>query len=123
MVEVAHRFVDAGAAAFFSSHPHTIQGLETYRNKSIIYYGLGNFVYDQMFRVDTSTGLIVDLTIRGGGSSFFALHGIEIEDSVHLGPDQGSNPEDLSLDHRPGRSRILPTGWVLPITIALVQHL
>lgn len=44
-VEFAHKVVDAGADLVIGHHPHVLQGIETYRDK-IILYSLGNFVFD-----------------------------------------------------------------------------
>ncbi len=43
--EYAHKVIDAGADLVLGHHPHVIQGIETYRNKLIL-YSLGNFVFD-----------------------------------------------------------------------------
>jgi len=44
-VAAAHAAIDAGAALVLGSHPHVLQGLETYKGGLII-YSLGNFVFD-----------------------------------------------------------------------------
>lgn len=52
-----HRFIDAGATIVFGSHAHVPQGYELYKH-GVVFYGLGNFVYDTMAeRVTTSTRL------------------------------------------------------------------
>ena len=43
----AHRMVDAGAHLVVGSHPHVIQGHETYKGRSI-FHSLGNFVFRQI---------------------------------------------------------------------------
>lgn len=96
-IEVAHACIDAGATGVLSSHPHTIQGMELYRGRPII-YGLGNFVYDQMFSVDTSTGTFVDFTIRGSTFVGMRVHGIQIIDYVQ--PRLMSPGEHASLMDR-----------------------
>lgn len=60
--ELAHRFIDAGADAVIGSHPHIVQEKEGYAGK-MIYYSLGNLVFDQYFREDTMRGLLVRMTI------------------------------------------------------------
>ena len=77
-IDVAHASIDAGAAAVVSSHPHTIQGMEIYDGKPIL-YGIGNFVYDQMFSVDTRQGYVLDLTFRGSQVVGLRVHPVEIE--------------------------------------------
>lgn len=78
-VETAHRSIDAGASCVISSHPHTIQGWEIYNGKPI-FHGIGNFIYDQMFSVDTRQGYVLELTFRGNNVAGFRIHGVEIED-------------------------------------------
>lgn len=77
-IETAHRSIDAGASCVISSHPHTIQGWEVYNGKPI-FHGIGNFIYDQMFSVDTRQGYVLELTFRGGDVVGFRVHGVEIE--------------------------------------------
>lgn len=78
-IETAHASIDAGANLVVSSHPHTIQGWESYNGKPI-FYGIGNFIYDQMFSVDTRQGYVLELTFRGKDVIGFRIHGHEIED-------------------------------------------
>ena len=63
MRERAHAFIDRGADLVIGSHPHVVQEKEEYRGK-MIYYSLGNFVFDQYFRRDTSRGLAVRVTVQ-----------------------------------------------------------
>lgn len=42
--EMAHRYIDAGADLVVASHPHVLQGFETYKGKWIA-YSLGNFIF------------------------------------------------------------------------------
>ena len=44
-VELAHQFIDEGADVIIGSHPHVLQGVESYRGKTIA-YSLGNFVFN-----------------------------------------------------------------------------
>jgi poly-gamma-glutamate synthesis protein (capsule biosynthesis protein) len=78
-IDVAHASIDAGASAVVSSHPHTIQGMEIYSGKPIL-YGIGNFIYDQMFSVDTRQGYLLDMTFRGGTVVGLRVHPVEIEE-------------------------------------------
>ncbi len=58
---LAHELIDAGADAIIGSHPHVVQETEEYKGK-MIYYSLGNFVFDQYFRAETQKGLLVAVT-------------------------------------------------------------
>ena len=51
--EQAHQIIDAGADVIFGSHPHVVEPMEEYKGK-IIFYSLGNFVFDQLFSEKTS---------------------------------------------------------------------
>lgn len=57
---LAHSFVDQGADLIIGSHPHVTQEKEIYKDK-IIYYSLGNFVFDQYFEEETKKGLLVKI--------------------------------------------------------------
>lgn len=45
-IDLAHLLVDSGATTVFGHHPHVIQPMEVYK-KSVIFYSLGNFIFDQ----------------------------------------------------------------------------
>jgi poly-gamma-glutamate capsule biosynthesis protein CapA/YwtB (metallophosphatase superfamily) len=56
--DLAHRFIDAGADLVIGSHPHVLQGFETYKGKWIA-YSLGNFVFSTTTLSKTSeTGIL-----------------------------------------------------------------
>lgn len=61
----AHDFVDAGADVIIGTHPHVIQPIEEYNGK-MIYYSLGNFIFDQYFSVDTQQGLNIAIFLEKG---------------------------------------------------------
>jgi poly-gamma-glutamate synthesis protein (capsule biosynthesis protein) len=62
---LARRFIDAGADLVVGSHPHVVQDKETYRGK-MIYYSLGNFVFDQYNDKDACRGLALRVRIDPG---------------------------------------------------------
>jgi poly-gamma-glutamate synthesis protein (capsule biosynthesis protein) len=66
MRQLAHSFVDAGAAIVIGSHPHVVQEHEMHNGKDI-YYSLGNFVFDQYFNEDVRSGLLVRVTFDKTG--------------------------------------------------------
>lgn len=63
LVDLAHRFVDAGADLVIGSHPHVVTRHEEYKDKHI-YYSLGNFIFDQYFDENVKKGLAVKVTIN-----------------------------------------------------------
>lgn len=61
--EFARAAIDAGADIVVGHHPHWPQIFEFYQDKPII-YSLGNFVFDQMWSLETRQGLMLKLTWR-----------------------------------------------------------
>lgn len=56
-------FIDAGADLIVGSHSHTVQPREAYRGK-MIYYSLGNFIFDQSGREETRRGLALKVKVN-----------------------------------------------------------
>lgn len=79
VVAAAHAAIDAGATMVVTNHPHIIQGMEVYAGRPII-YSVGNFIFDQMFSVDTREGFILEITLDGPDVVGIRLRGVEIED-------------------------------------------
>jgi poly-gamma-glutamate synthesis protein (capsule biosynthesis protein) len=50
--------IDVGVDLIIAHHPHVVQEVELYKNK-LIFYSLGNFIFDQYFSKDTQQGLTV----------------------------------------------------------------
>jgi len=70
--EMAKAFIDAGADVIIGHHPHCIQGVETYKN-GIIFYSLGNFIFDQDWSLQTRQGLALEMTVSALGWQNAAL--------------------------------------------------
>ncbi len=60
--KLAYQIIEAGADLIAGHHPHVVQDIEIYRGK-IIFYSLGNFIFDQCFSLETQEGLAVGLEI------------------------------------------------------------
>jgi poly-gamma-glutamate capsule biosynthesis protein CapA/YwtB (metallophosphatase superfamily) len=63
-VEFARAAIDAGARVVAGHHPHVVQGWER-RGPGVIFYSLGNLVFDQFQRVETQHGLLADIVFSG----------------------------------------------------------
>ncbi len=63
-VRFAHAAIDAGATLVIGHHPHVIQPEERYRG-GIIFYSLGNFVFDQFQRQATQHSEIAEVDFLG----------------------------------------------------------
>ena len=62
-IELSHKCIDEGADMVIGSHPHVIQKVESYNGK-LIFYSLGNFVFDQS-NPDTHPPLMVEMQLIG----------------------------------------------------------
>lgn len=60
--KLAHQLIEAGADLIIGHHPHVVQNIEKYQGK-LIFYSLGNFIFDQYFSPATQQGLAVGLEI------------------------------------------------------------
>ncbi len=73
----AHEMIDAGVDIIIGTHPHVIQPIEMYTGK-IIFYSLGNFVFDQYFSLETMQGLLLKLEIEKNSEA--------VSGNIHLMP-------------------------------------
>lgn len=78
-VAFAHAAIENGADLVIGHHPHWPQVWETYLDKPII-YSLGNLVFDQMWSLETSQGLVARLSWQNGGWGKIELIPIKIRD-------------------------------------------
>ncbi|MDP3970430.1 MAG: CapA family protein [bacterium] len=85
--ELAHDMIDAGADVIFGHHPHVVQEIEEYEGK-IIFYSLGNFIFDQYFSQDTQQELAVE----------FNLSPDEIIYTLHPLQSVNSQPAEMTGD-------------------------
>jgi poly-gamma-glutamate synthesis protein (capsule biosynthesis protein) len=60
--ETAELFAENGARVIIGSHPHVVLKSEYIRD-TLVYYSLGNFIFDQYWNADVSRGLAVLLHI------------------------------------------------------------
>jgi poly-gamma-glutamate synthesis protein (capsule biosynthesis protein) len=63
-VDLAHAALDAGADLVIGDHAHWPKGIEVYEGKPI-FYGVGNFLFDQSWSEETSTGIFAEITLYG----------------------------------------------------------
>ena len=70
--KLAHKFIDSGADLIIGTHPHVIQEIELYKNK-LIFYSLGNLIFDQYFSKETQEGLMVGLGKENTKSVYYII--------------------------------------------------
>jgi poly-gamma-glutamate synthesis protein (capsule biosynthesis protein) len=63
-IDFAHAVIDCGATVVIGHHPHVIQPDERYK-AGLIFYSLGNFVFDQYQREATQHGEVVQISFIG----------------------------------------------------------
>lgn len=61
--EKARAFIDVGADVVLGAHPHVVEPIEIYNNK-VIFYSLGNFIFDQAANAPTGRGLAVKIYLK-----------------------------------------------------------
>lgn len=76
-VAFARAAIDAGARIVAGHHPHVIQPVERYRD-GVIFYSLGNLVFDQFQRKETQQGLLAEVTFRGKNLERIEQHWVDI---------------------------------------------
>jgi poly-gamma-glutamate synthesis protein (capsule biosynthesis protein) len=79
-VEFAHAAIDAGADLVIGHHPHVVQPIERYKG-GLIFYSLGNFIFDQDWSRETLDGLAVRLVFDGASLSRAELFPVSIDES------------------------------------------
>lgn len=77
----AHAAIDVGASVVIGAHPHVTQPVESYR-EGVIFYSLGNLVFDQFQRQETQRGLIADLCFTGARLSSYSAIPVDIVRTV-----------------------------------------
>ena len=67
--QTAHQLIEAGADLIVGHHPHVAQGIEEYQEK-LIFYSLGNFVFDQYIIDEAQKGLAVEIVFENDKLNF-----------------------------------------------------
>ncbi len=91
-VRFARAAVDAGAAVVAGHHPHVIQPVERYRG-GVIFYSLGNLVFDQSVPPGVQQGVVAEVVFLNGRLDQVALLEVEITDGApQFREGQGKKP-------------------------------
>src|SRR3989338_8887360 len=65
----ARELIDMGADLIIGAHPHVVQPIEIYKHR-VIFYSLGNFLFDQGFSSETMQGLLVEAVFEEDNIKF-----------------------------------------------------
>lgn len=63
-IEFARAAIDAGARMVVGHHPHVVEPWECYHG-GVIFYSLGNLVFDQFQRAETQRGALAEVVFAG----------------------------------------------------------
>jgi poly-gamma-glutamate synthesis protein (capsule biosynthesis protein) len=80
-VEFAHAALDAGARVVIGHHPHVTQPWERSGN-GVIFYSLGNLVFDQFQRPETQRGALAEVVFSGKTLESAALLPVQIVNTI-----------------------------------------
>lgn len=94
---IAHNLIENGADLIIGHHPHVVQEVEQYKNK-IIFYSLGNFIFDQYFSKYTKEGLTVSTTLNNQEATYrlFPIDIVQSQPSLMTGTKAQEWLDDLS---------------------------
>ncbi len=77
----ARAVIDAGATVVVGHHPHVTQPVEGYAN-GVIFYSLGNLVFDQFQQKETQRGWIADIKFIGKRLAGYGVIPVDIVQTV-----------------------------------------
>jgi poly-gamma-glutamate capsule biosynthesis protein CapA/YwtB (metallophosphatase superfamily) len=90
--EFARAAIDAGARVVAGHHPHVRQPWERYKD-GVIFYSLGNLVFDQFQRVETQRGSLAELVFEGSALVRTAVLPVDIVLTVPRLARQGATTD------------------------------
>jgi len=80
-MEFARAAIDAGARVVVGHHPHVVQPRERY-GRGVIFYSLGNLVFDQVERAETRHGALAEVVFQGAALERAELMPVDIIETV-----------------------------------------
>ena len=95
---MAHAFINAGADVVIGTHPHVTEPVEIYNNK-VIFYSLGNFIFDQSSTGPTGRGLAVKISLTQDSATYdlFPLLIAKQQASLMTGEDRQKELDRLKV--------------------------
>lgn len=76
-IKTARTIVDSGADIILGHHPHVFQGIERYKH-AIIFYSLGNFVFDLLWWKPSLETAIVEITLSKNKPIVYNINAMRI---------------------------------------------
>ena len=122
--KIAHQLIESGADVVIGCHPHVLQPVEFYKN-GIIFYSLGNFVFDQGQRPARNTTLLQMNVNRETGAVVFTLipmHIDEFRPHVTDNPLYLSQIQDVLTESLPEGSYTITESGLIQIPFQVDLH-
>ncbi len=114
--EFAKELIDAGIDIIVGHHPHVVQDIWRY-DDGIVFYSLGNFIFDQYWEDAVLEGLVLDISVNNENSWQIKLVPVESK-SVRLQPREMVDKErkvflsELALRSDPSLSEGIRSGVI-----------
>jgi poly-gamma-glutamate synthesis protein (capsule biosynthesis protein) len=80
-IRLSRAAIDAGASVVAGHHPHTVQPVEWYKD-GVIFYSLGNLVFDQTHLKPRGQGILGEVIFAGNRIAAYQPLDIEIHNTV-----------------------------------------
>jgi poly-gamma-glutamate synthesis protein (capsule biosynthesis protein) len=105
---MARAWVDAGADVVIGAHSHWAGAIEQIDDR-LVFYSLGNFVFDQAWQTETQLGVVIELTFQGSRLVQAWLHPTLILDQAQPNLLDPEGDAQRVIDQMRGGSRgLLP---------------
>lgn len=92
-IRLGRALIDAGVDVIVGHHSHLLWPIERYKN-GLIFYSLGNFVFDLWAR-DTKLSVIADLRLREGEAPDYSLVPVVIGEDFTLTPADATASSEI----------------------------
>ncbi|MEZ4104324.1 MAG: CapA family protein [Candidatus Paceibacterota bacterium] len=89
---LATYLVEIGADMIVGHHPHVVQPIEIINDK-LVFYSLGNFIFDQYFDTTVQTGLVLEISKNSNNE--FLIDLLPVDNSTNL-----SQPNLMKLSQK-----------------------
>lgn len=77
-MNLGRRLIDAGVDIIVGHHPHVVQPVESYKN-GLIFYSLGNFLFDILWTRNVRTGAMARVRLSGKGIESYEMVPVFLE--------------------------------------------
>jgi poly-gamma-glutamate capsule biosynthesis protein CapA/YwtB (metallophosphatase superfamily) len=105
--QLAADWIAAGADVIIGAHSHWAGAIEEIDGR-LVFYSLGNFVFDQAWQTETQLGLILELTFHGRQLMQAWMHPVVIVDQAQPNLLDPAGDGQRVIDHvRDGSRRLL----------------